>query len=411
MVGVGEHVHGTDGAHLVTAFRQLAHVAGLSRRVARDVDDALGSKRCRGLEELRRRAGPRRIHEQDEGLRPLFRRRQLLHERGGVLCHELGVFHAVVAGVVGGVANGRRHGIDADDSRGPAPRGHEPDGTRAAIGVDDRLGAVKVRQADGLVVEHLGLCGVHLVERLRRDAKGQPAQRVQNETGTVEYPLLFAQDDIGLARVHVLHDGGHLGHAARKLAAEGLRRGKLLAVGHHGDEHFPTLVAHAHHGVAHETGAGVLVVGLHAPAGHDVADGERHLLGRLVLDGAGIGGNEPVGAGLVHTREDVGAGELGILSLAICALGRGVRGDHLVAVMEGVVHAQNGQQDISGGNIFEEGAHLLFLRGQLVFVGHVQPAAAAATSEGGTQGARRALPRIVGGLGQGATKVAPYGGL
>ena len=77
-------------------------------------------------------------------------------------------------------------------------------------------------------------------------------------------------------------------------------------------------MAHAHHGVAHEAGAGVLVVGLHAPAGHDVADGERHLLGRLVFDGARIGGNEPVGAGLVHAREDVGAGELGILSP--CAL-------------------------------------------------------------------------------------------
>lgn len=78
--------------------------------------------------------------------------------------------------------------------------------------------------------------------------------------------------------------------------------------------------------------------------------------------------------------------------------------------MEGIVHAQNGQQGVGGGDAFEKSGHLLFLRGQLVFVGHVQPAAAAATSEGGTQGARQALPRIVGGLGQGATKVAPYGG-
>ena len=170
-------------------------------------------------------------------------------------------------------------------------------------------------------------------------------------------------------------------------------------------------MAHAHHGVAHEAGAGVFVVGLHAPAGHDVADGERHLLGRLVFDSARISGNEPVGAGLVHAREDVGAGEFGILSLALCALGWGVRGDHLVAVMEGIVHAQNGQQGVGGGDAFEKSGHLLFLRGQLVFVGHVQPAAAAATSEGGTQGARQALPRIAGGLGQGATKVAPYGGL
>ena len=411
MVGVGEHVHRPDGAHLVAALHQLAHVAGLGCGVARDVDDALGGKRRGAREELGRGTGPRRIHEQDEGLRTLLRCCKLLHESGGVLRHELGVFHTVVAGVVGGVADGRLHGIDADNAGRPTARGHQPNGACAAIGVDNRLDARKIRQADGLVVKHLGLRGVHLVERLRRDAERESAQRVQDESGAEEHALLVAQDDIGLARVHVLHDGGHLGHAARQLAAESLRRGKLLAVGHHGDEHFPTLVAHAHHGVAHETGTGVLVVGLHVPAGHDVADGERHLLGRLVFDSARIGGNEPVGAGLVHAREDVGAGELGILSLALCALGRGVRGDHLVAVMEGIVHAQNGQQGVGGGDAFEKSGHLLFLRGQLVFVGHVQPAAAAATSEGGTQGARQALPRIVGGLGQGATKVAPYGGL
>ena len=213
---------------------------------------------------------------------------------------------------------------------------------------------------------------------MRRDAKRQPAQRVQDEPGSEEHALLLTQDDIGLACVHVLHDGGHLGHAARKLAAEGLRCGKLLAVGHHGDEHFPALVPHAHHGVAHEARARVLVVGLHAPAGHDVADGERHLLGRLVFNGAGIGGDEPVGANLVHTREDVGAGELGIFPLALCALGRGVRGNHLVTVMERVVHAQNGQQGVGGGDAFEKSGHLLLLRKQLIRIGNIKPAAAAA---------------------------------
>ena len=231
----------------------------------------------------------------------------------------------------------------------------------------------------------------------------------ENETGAEQHPLLLTQDDIGLARVHVLHDGGHLGHAARKLAAEGLRCGKLLAVGHHGDEHFPALVPHAHHGVAHEARARVLVVGLHAPAGHDVADGERHLLGRLVFNGAGIGGDEPVGAGLVHARKDIGASELGIFPLALCALGRGVRGDHLVAVVERVVHSQDGQQGASGGDAFEKSGHLLLLRKQLIRIGDIKPAAAAAAPEGGTEGARRALSRSLGGLGQGATKVAPYG--
>ena len=79
--------------------------------------------------------------------------------------------------------------------------------------------------------------------------------------------------------------------------------------------------------------------------------------------------------------------------------------------MERVVHSQDRQQGASGGNIFEESAHRLLLGGELFRIGNIKPAAAAATPEGGTQGARRALPRIVGDLGQGATKVAPYGGL
>lgn len=119
VVGVGEHVHRPDGAHLVAALHQLAHVAGLGCGVARDVDDALGGKRRGAREELGRGTGPRRIHEQDEGLRTLLRCCKLLHESGGVLRHELGVFHTVVAGVVGGVADGRLHGIDADNAAAP----------------------------------------------------------------------------------------------------------------------------------------------------------------------------------------------------------------------------------------------------------------------------------------------------
>ena len=45
VVGVGEHVHRPDGAHLVAALHQLARVAGLGCGVARDVDDAPGRQR------------------------------------------------------------------------------------------------------------------------------------------------------------------------------------------------------------------------------------------------------------------------------------------------------------------------------------------------------------------------------
>ena len=79
--------------------------------------------------------------------------------------------------------------------------------------------------------------------------------------------------------------------------------------------------------------------------------------------------------------------------------------------MERVVHSQDGQQGASGGDAFEKSGHLLLLRKQLIRIGDIKPAAAAAAPEGGTEGARRALSRSLGGLGQGATKVAPYGGL
>ena len=62
------------------------------------------------------------------------------------------------------------------------------------------------------------------------------------------------------------------------------------------------------------------------------------------------------------------------------------------------------------GDAFEKSGHLLLLRKQLIRIGDIKPAAAAAAPEGGTEGARRALSRSLGGLGQGATKVAPYGG-
>ncbi len=391
MVGVGKHVDGAHGAHDVAGIHELAHVAGLGGGVAGNVHDALGGEGAGGGEERGRRAGPGRIHEEHERTGTLPRRGELFHERRGVLGDERGVFHAVVAGVARGIADGRFHRINADDAGSSPLGGHQADGARAAVGIDHRLRPREPGQADGLVVEHLGLRGVHLVERLRRDAEAETAQRIQNEPRAVEHALLLAEDHIGGPRVHVLHDGGDLGHAAHEFAAEGLRRGELVAVGDHRDQHLARLVAHPHHGVTHEAGAGVLIVGLHAPAGHDVADGQGDALGRFVLDGTGIGGNEAMAARCVHAREDVVAGQPGIAALPLAAgsprfpLGGRIGRDDLVAVVEGLFHADNRQHRIGRSKALEERGHALLLGRQLRLVGHIELTAAAAAAKHGAE--------------------------
>ena len=141
----------------------------------------------------------------------------------------------------------------------------------------------------------------------------------------------------------------------------------------------------------HEASAGILVVGFHGPAGHDVADGQGDALGDFVLDGASIGGNEAVAAGFVHARENVVAGQLGIAALSLGAgsprfpLGGRIGRDDLVAVVEGLFHADNRQHCTGRRKALEERGHALLLGRQLRLVGHIELAAAAAAAKHGAE--------------------------
>ena len=259
--------------------------------------------------------------------------------------------------------------------------------TCAAVRVDGVLGAGEARQLDGLAVQHLGLRAVHLVERLRRDAEAQPAQLVQDEAGAVEHLLALAEHHVGLALVDVLHHRGDERAAAHQLAAEALCAGELLAVGDQRDQHLAGGVAHAHHGVAHEAGAAVLVVGWDAEPQHKAAHRADDLLGLGVLDQAFPRVDDAVRAGGVHAAQDValrGGRAAGALAAAVLA-GRGLarraggeRGHHLVAIGVRVPHAQDGTQRLGACHLGKQLGHTLVFRRKLLVVGLVDVLAGAA---------------------------------
>ncbi len=229
------------------------------------------------------------------------------HEGTGIARFELGVLYAVVLGVHMRVLDGRGNVVHADDLRGMGFRRlgqplcrHQTDGSRAAVGVQRGFAAGEFRHLYGQAVQHLGLHGIHLVERMRGNAEGKPAQLVDDEPWAVERFLFVAQDHVGLAGVHVLHDGGHIRAAFHQFAAEVARPGEFLAVGNQGNQHLARAVAYAHHRMANEAGARVFIVGFHAVTLHKLANGQNHALGLLVFDKAIVGGNNTVRAGGVH---------------------------------------------------------------------------------------------------------------
>ena len=108
-------------------------------------------------------------------------------------------------------------------------------------------------------------------------------------------------------------------------------------------------MADAHYHVAHETGASIFVVGLHAIAQHDAAHGGDNLAARLVFDRAFGYGNDAVRARRVHAAKHVALGGSAGLGSALALVGRllfrAARREgrcYLVAETHGILHAQDG---------------------------------------------------------------------
>jgi len=369
MARVGEHVDRLHELQRVTRPREVAHVADLRLGVAADVDDARGRQPHERIEELGGRPRARRVHEHDVG--PFARIRHAAHEIARVGRDEPGVLHPVVPRVVARVADGRLDRVHAHDLRGAALGRDEADGAGAAVGVDDALRAVQARERDGALVEHGGLHGVHLVERLRRYAEAKAAERVEDEARAVQPLLALAQDDVRLARVHVLHHRRDERALLRELAAERLGVGERVVVGHERHEHFAALVAHAHDHVAHEARAAVLVVGRDLVLEHDGLHGRDHALAVLVFHEAAARVDDPVRPRGVHARQDT-------LPAVGAALARREGRHDLVAVAVRALHAEYRAELRLGEFTREQLAHARILRGELLGVRNVNAAASPA---------------------------------
>ncbi len=210
-----------------------------------------------------------------------------------------------------------------------------------------------------------------------------------------------------------------------QLAAERARAGELPTVRHQRHQHLAARMPHAHHDMAQKAAVRILAVGLDAEAGHEGTDGQDNLLGLLVLHEAPIGRHDAVRVGGVHAAEYLMArpplraavarlaGTVAARALALLGpatrrgtrqlLARRIRRDHLVAVAERVVHAQDRPQ-LGAFEAAEQLGHARILARELGRIGLVRVLAGAARPGMGADGrpcagARGAVPRAVGTVG------------
>ena len=129
-------------------------------RVARNVDDALGRKLARSLEEFRRGTRTRRIHHEHVERRPLVG--HAVHVFARVGRNEFGTFDAIVARIVAGVGHGIEALLNANHACSAriaidTARGHKPNRARAAVRVHKHLDARKLRHLDRTTIQHFRL--------------------------------------------------------------------------------------------------------------------------------------------------------------------------------------------------------------------------------------------------------------
>lgn len=159
-----EHVDGLDFLGFVAELLEDGEVAGETGWVAGDVDDAVGLHVGEGLEDGLGAAGARRIDDNDIGAHALLV--EARHDLGRIADDKFGVADVVVTSILLGVEDGRLDDLDAVDLAGFL-RKEQRDRAGAAVGVDDGLLALEVREFQRLVVEDFGLLRVDLEEGAR----------------------------------------------------------------------------------------------------------------------------------------------------------------------------------------------------------------------------------------------------
>ena len=159
-----EHVDGLDFLGFVAELLEDGEVAGEAGWIAGDVDDAVGLHVGEGLEDGLGAAGARRVDDDDIGAHTLLV--EARHDLGRIAYDEFSVADVVVARVLLRIEDGGLDDLDAVDLAGFL-REEQRDRAGAAVGIDDSLLALEVREFQCLVVEDFGLLRVDLKEGAR----------------------------------------------------------------------------------------------------------------------------------------------------------------------------------------------------------------------------------------------------
>lgn len=278
--GHREHVDGLDFLSFVAELLEDGEVAGEAGWIAGDVDDAVGLHVGEGLEDGLGAAGARRIDDDDIGAHALLV--EARHDFGRIADDEFGIADVVVARVLLRVEDGGLDDLDAVDLAGFL-REEQRDRTGAAVGIDDSLLALEVRELQRLVVEYLSLLRVDLEEGAWRDVEGQAADAVEDGWLAPEQVRLAAHDDVVAIRLDVLVDADDVRQALAQSPDEFLLARQLLR-GRDDDDHELALLADAADDVAQHAGVAVLIVDGDAQLCDDIAHGIDDLVVALFLD-------------------------------------------------------------------------------------------------------------------------------
>lgn len=328
MPGLGEEVYRGKAFGFIAVAGEEGGVAGEGFGVAADVDDAARGHFGYSGDTFRRAACARRVEEYDVRVQALACGGG--HPLGSVGANKFGVRKFIMPCVGGGVLDGVRVALHADDLP-RVGRGAQADGADAAVGIDHGLFAGQLCGVQRGAVKHLGLLRVDLVKTAGRDGKLQPAQRVQHKTGAIEDLFAVAQHGAAECRVDILHDTDDPRRFFAQCRAEITAAGQLRPRRDQCDQHLPLAGAAQHH-VAQKTGALVLIKGGVAAGAGGILHGGQCTVEHLVLQQA-VGGRQH----LVRA--------LGIQPADQLALLGGKAGNRLVAVVPWLGHrAQRGHR-------------------------------------------------------------------
>ena len=328
MLRVGEHIHGLELLHPVTALGKKREIPRQRLRIAGDVDDLFRGAAEERAQKALVAACAGRVEEHEVGPHPVAR--HLLHVRARVPGREPAVFDAVQARVRDRVRHRVAVELHADDLSGMGA-GCDADGTDAAVGVQHGLRPGQPGKVHRCAVELLGLDGVDLIKRAGRDAEAVRAEDIFYIPVAVQHLFPRAQDDGAEAVVDVQHDGSDLRVLLRERFDEGLLRREDGACRDQHDQRLARGKAAPHQHVPQPAGAAALVIDPDPEIRQHPADRDEDRVRRPVLDQAVVHGDDRVAPRLIDPGDD----------LAVPVEREG--GGHLVAVVGRLLHPEDRQ--------------------------------------------------------------------